>query len=129
MVEESGHQGREGGHGDEAEAAHQDIQDFGGHKGRIENVARGKPLGHEEHKHGDVAGRIGQEQGRGHGADDGPAHPEAGAQVLPESDVLVFLFDFIHGRGNVHGQVHDGPGGGDEDPGNEDIREPQIIIP
>jgi len=54
MVQDPGHQGCERGHGDEAEAAHQDIQYFGGNKGRIEDVFRGKPLGHEQKKHGDM---------------------------------------------------------------------------
>jgi hypothetical protein len=66
------------------------------------------------------AAGVGEEQGRGHGADDRAAHGHARGDVIAQRDVRPLLVDLVHGGGDVHGHVHERAGGGDEDPGHEE---------
>ena len=69
------------------------------------------PLCRHEHEQGQGGPGIGQEQGGRHGADDRPANGKPAFDEAEPCDIRFFLLYFTQGGGNVHGNIHNGAGG------------------
>ena len=104
------------------------MDELSGHIFIVEDEAHRGALGHEDHQQGDIAPRVGKEQGGGHGAHGGPAHVDAGAGGLLPAQVRALLHHLVDGGGDVHREVHHRAGCPNEDGGHIDLGQVQMGI-